>query len=127
MMTLSHTDVVCPPDPAAVCRCGAELRAHAPTDETFYGRRLDLLQCPEPEPTVDRLGVVPAYFDLAAGQSLDCPHVLVDEVCGVTVCSEHSAQFVTCAGSFALHHWDCRDHCDACTVAAQTDARNGDL
>lgn len=116
MSTLTvHTDVVCPPDPSAICgRCGEELHDHMTAD-------------PDETPTLgDAMCVDDAYlaymgqrpqhqFVLAEGDSLDCPGQMTDDVCGTVICVEHSTEFTSGAGACSgLHHQDCAHECSVC-------------
>lgn len=55
----------------------------------------------------------------------DCDEQVVDEVCGLMVCTVHSpeAEVVECVESkVRLHHNECRDECPDCIEAARPDA-----
>jgi hypothetical protein len=118
----------CPPWPDATCaRCGDVLSLHQAAD-------------PDAQPSLGDAACVgdmgaafwekrpPEQFELADGQSLDCPRRTVCEVCDIDICSEHSDQFVTCAGSWTvLHHWACRASCADCHDAALDDVKTRGL
>jgi hypothetical protein len=104
-------DVVCPPDPTARCgHCDLTLEDHT---------TLDPVVTPENAICLDDASLLVSQvvwnrFVLAPGQNFDCRAVTVCTVCCVSICSEHSDEFVACAeNEHDLHHVVCRDHCDA--------------
>ncbi len=121
--TTTHADVVCPPDPAALCTCGEPLGEHqqlvdpdAPIVPADAG-------CLSDAYLAWKAGRPQNRFTLADGQCLVCPQVTTCDPCGAAICSEHSNEFTSCADSTAvLHHTSCRDHCDACLFAIAEDA-----
>lgn len=105
----AHLDVVCPPAAAARCTCDAVLSDH-----------LSGGLCP----TSAGPGALPQVFELADGETFDYPHTVVDDVCDVEICADHSTEFTTCvANPHALHHLDCAYQCPSCvsTMRAEGD------
>jgi hypothetical protein len=125
-MLTAHTDVVCPPDQTAICgRCNEALMYHPCTDGPDAVVTPDNAVCLD-SAALRRMRIQYLHFELAAGESLDCPNVGRCAVCDVEICSEHSNEFVVCAESTAtLHHVDCRDLCDPCSRSIAAD-RGGD-
>lgn len=113
-----HLDVECPPDPDALCGCGAELGAHVPDDpDSTPGINWSC-----PGPYMESWGRRYVDFHLAAGETLDCPETTVCEICQVGMCNEHSNEFSTCVDG-GIHHSDCADVCAPCVAARRDDAR----
>jgi len=112
-----HTDVTCPPDPDALCVCGAELSAHIP-DEPDSPPALTW-DCPGPYTKSWGRRFIP--FHLAAGETLDCPDQTACTICQAGMCPEHSTEFTTCVDG-GIHHRDCEDDCRPCVSAAHEDA-----
>jgi hypothetical protein len=56
----------------------------------------------------------------------NCADTVVDDVCGVALCAEHSNEFATCGGTNTrLHHWGCIDDCDECQAVRAQDHAEG--
>jgi hypothetical protein len=98
-----HTPPACPSNQDATCICGDTLADHQVKD---YKTVADL---------GDRCPDWAGHFTLTGGETLDCPHVDDCTVCGVTICTEHSDEFTTCADSnLEAHHLDCAHQCTSC-------------
>lgn len=113
--TTTHTPVVCPPDPDAMCRhCGTSLEHHQTDDGP------GMIPTPDNAVCLDDAALLVKRirhnrFALDAGQSFDCPDATFCETCGVSICSEHSTGFTACVDNrFVLHHLDCVEQCDDC-------------
>lgn len=115
-------DVVCPPDPHALCaHCGDELQHHPVNDDPDAPITPDNAVCLDQAALAHRM-VRYLRFKLADGQSLDCVHAVTDDICGVVLCPEHSVEFVSCAGNpAALHHHGCAEECGDCFDAHHAD------
>lgn len=125
---VTHTDVVCPPSPDAVCRhCGGTLAHHSSTEGPEESPTPATAICIDPLAFAEYRAIRYRTFELADGESLDCTNVGDDPVCGIEICSEHSNEFATCADNSAvLHHLDCRHRCIDCADAMADDAKAGD-
>lgn len=111
----THPDVVCPPDPDAICQhCGLELHAHQTNDGPGMIPTPDNAVCIDDAALLQKR-VVWNDFELAVAQSFACPHATCCETCGVALCSEHSTAFTACVDNrFTLHHLDCVKECEDC-------------
>jgi hypothetical protein len=114
-----HDDVVCPPDPAAICRhCGRTLAQHVSTTAPVEARTPDAAVCLDKDAFSERKAIRWLSFELADGQSLDCVHASFCEQCGKALCPEHSTGFTTCVDqAFTYHHLDCAHECNDCMHA----------
>lgn len=108
----------CPPNADALCRhCGIELSAHQTTEGPGIEPHPSIAVC------IDDVALLTKRvrwnrFELADGQSLDCPHVITCDGCGTGVCGEHTDDVQTCSeSSSTLHHPACVDQCDDCVRA----------
>jgi hypothetical protein len=122
--TTTHTDVVCPPDPTALCaHCGRTLAQHTSSARVGEAPTPATAVCLDKDAFNERKAVRWLPFELAAGQSLDCPHASFCEQCHVAICPEHSTAFTTCVDqAFTYHHLDCAHDCDDCMRAVADDA-----
>lgn len=111
----AYTDVVCPPDPNAVCgRCGEALMFHINPDDP-HGPITPAVGVCLDSAALRRRKIQYLRFQLADGETLDCANAGEDPVCGAELCSEHTDEFFTCAGNSAvLHHPECRHGCRDC-------------
>lgn len=110
-------DVVCPPDPCAICKhCGTELQYHLTDDDPEIPVTPETAVCLD-DAALLRKRVVYNRFELAPGYNFDCRAVTTCDVCCVQLCSEHSTNFTTCAENpHSLHHLVCVDHCHPCSM-----------
>lgn len=120
-----HPDVVCPPDPATSCKhCGIGLGDHTTVapDQTPTPANAICLD----DASLLAKALVWNRFELAPGQTYDCPEATVCTLCGTEVCGQHSTtEIVTCSDSTLLHHAECVDRCDDCVRAyAETAAED---
>lgn len=113
--TSVHTDVVCPPDPDAICKhCGLGLSAHQTDDGP------GMIPTPENAVCIDDPALLVKRirwnrFELDAGQSFDCHHASFCDYCQKSICPEHSASFTTCVDQrCTYHHLDCAEQCPDC-------------
>lgn len=116
----SHTDVVCPPNPDAVCACGETFQFHIAADNPDAPVTLGNAGCPHDADAAFWKARPIRQFELADGDSLDCDGATTCTVCDVDVCAEHSDDTTRCVDG-GLHHNDCTDQCQPCLGAHADD------
>lgn len=118
-----HADVVCPPNPEALCVCGEALEHHIPVDDPDAPITLGNAGCPDDAAAAFWKARPIQQFKLAAGDSLECDGITSCSACGAEMCTEHSDDFTTCVDT-GLHHSDCSYECGPCNAATFEDAND---